>query len=63
MATWSTRFDSEDARAWKEVNIVDPKDTEGRSLELGGCAMSPLPCGWVVGVALAGKPFYPGLDS
>lgn len=40
----------------------DPKDVEGKSLELG-CAMSSLPCSRVVDIALVSKPFCLGSKS
>lgn len=40
----------------------DPKDVEGKSLELA-CAMSSLPCSWVVDIALGSKPFCLGSKS
>lgn len=40
----------------------DPKDIEGKSLELS-CAMSSLPCSRVVDIALVSKPFCLGSKS
>lgn len=40
----------------------DPKDIEGKSLELD-CTMSSLLCSRVVDIALVSKPFYLGSKS